>query len=246
MQSILQQTSHRPFALPDSPWVMRQSWDNLLFAHWPIAATELRDSIPAGLEIDTYDQYAWIAVVPFAMNDVCPRYLSPLPWISNFLELNVRTYVVKNGVPGVYFFSLDCSNPVAVRVARQFFHLPYFDAKMSLNFDGNEVIYKSSRTSSGQIFEARYYPVGKILEPTKDSIEHFLTERYCLYTTDKRGRIYQGVIHHLPWTLQIAQAEIQTNTMISADLGFTLPKSKPLLHFSKSIDTVEWWLRGMS
>ncbi len=245
MQSILQQTSHRPFALPDSPWVMRQSWRNLLFAHWPVAVDELRDCIPTELEIDTFERFAWVAVVPFSMNDVCPRFVSPMPWISNFLELNVRTYVVKDGIPGVYFFSLDCSNPVAVRVARQYFHLPYFDAKMSLDIVGNEVIYKSSRANSGECFEARYYPEGKVLEPDKDSIEHFLTERYCLYTTDKQGRLYQGVIHHLPWSLQIARAEISTNTMIPVTLGFTLPDSKPLLHFSKAIDTVEWWLRKM-
>lgn len=224
---------------------MRQSWRDLLFAHWPVPAENLRSAIPSSLEIDTFDGSAWVAVVPFSMNDVCPRLVSPMPWISNFLELNVRTYVKKNGVSGVYFFSLDCSNPVAVRAARQFFHLPYYDSAMSLESKGDETVYRSIRQATGEEFSAIYAPDGPLLKPTADSIEHFLTERYCLYTTDKSGKLYQGVIHHLPWQLQKARAEIRCNTMIPARLGFSLPDIEPLLHFSKSIDTVEWLLKAI-
>lgn len=243
MKSILSQIEHRPFPLPDAPWVMRQSWRNLLFAHWPVAASALRDALPSCLEIDTFEGSAWVAVVPFSMNEVCPRFVSPMPWISDFLELNVRTYVSHNGIRGVFFFSLDCSNPLAVRVARSFFHLPYYDAEMSLEASGSEIRYHSVRHATAEEFKVNYAPVGGLLQTSADSIEHFLTERYCLYTTDSAGKLKQGVIHHLPWPLQKAEAEIFRNTMISSRLGFSLPDTEPLLHFSKSIDTVEWMLR---
>jgi len=246
MNSILDQTAHRPFPVPASPWVMKQSWCDLLFAHWPVPAAQLRNCIPAGLELDTYGDDAWVGVVPFAMKAVYPRLLMPLPWISYFLELNVRTYVRRQGIPGVYFFSLDCSNPVAVKIARQFFHLPYFDARMSLARRGNEIHYESKRLKSGQEFRAVYSPVEANPVALDGSIEHFLTERYCLFTSDKSGRLYQGNIHHLPWPLQKAEAEIITNTMISEDLGFRLPDCEPLLHFSERLDTFEWALQAVA
>lgn len=227
---------------------MKQSWRKLLFAHWPVPVEWLHKVIPESLEIDTYDDQAWVGVVPFSMNDVCPRMVMPLPWISNFLELNVRTYVKKNEVPGVYFFSLDCSNPVAVRGARNFFHLPYYDADMTMRVKetaggGNEIVYTSCRSGTGESFKAAYAPAGPVLQFSSDSLETFLTERYCLYTTDSVGNLYRGVIHHLRWPLQAAGADISENTMISRSLGFALPDIKPHLLYSESIDTVEWALR---
>lgn len=240
--SFLQEIAHRPFPLPQSPWIMRQSWRNLLFAHWAVPADALRELVPTSLEIDTFDGYGWIGVVPFSMNDVCPRYVPLPPWISNFLELNVRTYVRKNGIPGVYFFSLDCSNPLAVYAARQFFHLPYFDAVMSLQHIDSDVMYKSVRQKTGETFEAIYCAEGAQIESSKDSIEHFLTERYCLYTANPGGKLFRGVIHHLPWPLQKANAEIRKNTMVPSPLRKICDSTPQLLHFSKNIDTVEWYL----
>ncbi len=252
VNDILAKVDHRPFPLPPGPWIMKQSWRNLLFAHWPVSPQLLRSAVPECLEIDTFDGAAWVGVVPFSMNDVCPRWVMPLPWISNFLELNVRTYVKKNGVAGVYFFSLDCSNPVAVRGARTFFHLPYYDALMTLKSSGShsaappdrgEISYTSVRASSAETFKAVYAAEGPVVKFESDSMETFLTERYCLYTTDRSGRLFRGVIHHLPWPLQRAQAEISQNTMVSRSLGFELPNSKPHLLYSANIETVEWPLQ---
>jgi hypothetical protein len=109
---------------------MRQTWHDLLFMHWPVPIESLRPHIPPGLTIDTFDGQAWIAVVPFRMSDIAPRGLFPLPWLSAFPELNVRTYVIRDGKPGVWFFSLEAGNSLAVWLARTFFKLPYFHARM--------------------------------------------------------------------------------------------------------------------
>lgn len=237
---LLKRTAHRPFPLPDAPWVMQQSWAKLLFAHWPIRVDDLREHIPNGLEIDTYDGMAWIGVVPFAMRKVYPRFTFEVPWMSNFLELNVRTYVTKDGIPGVYFFSLDCSNPVAVSLARAFFHLPYFNASMSMSISNASVTYKSARHRSGAVFEATYRPAGDVFTSAEGSLERFLSERYCLYTTDAKGKFYRGVIHHDMWPLQRAHAEIRLNDLALKLPGIKLPDSEPHLLYSENIQTVEW------
>lgn len=224
---------------------MQQSWSKLLFAHWPVKTDMLRPLIPPSLEIDTFDGYAWVGVVPFAMRKVYPRYTFEMPWLSNFLELNIRTYVIKDGIAGVYFFSLDCSNPVAVWIACTAFYLPYFNARMSQSEKPDGWIhYESRRHNSDAHFIADYRPTGPLLKPSNDSIDRFLTERYCLYTHDRRGSCHQGVIHHEVWPLQPAEAEIITDTLSSTQLGFRLPDVKPLLHYCENIDTIEWSLRG--
>lgn len=220
---------------------MQQSWSQLLFCHWPLKKEDLRSHIPSILEIDTYEGEAWIGVVPFAMRHVHPRLMCDVPWLSNFLELNVRTYVIKNGIPGVYFFSLDCSNPVAVTLARSTFHLPYFNAAMKLTANGAEISYSSQRRNSAR-FDAKYAPAGPTYKSTPDSLDSFLTERYCLYTTDRQGTCYRGNIHHEQWPLQAATAEIRVNELVSEQLQLVLPDVAPLLHYVENIDTVEWIL----
>ena len=132
MHRALTETAHRPWPLPTGPWIMSQSWHDLLFAHWPIDASHLRPLIPAALEIDKFQGEAWIGVVPFRMSGVRLRATPALPTLSAFPELNVRTYVTHGGKPGVWFFSLDAANAIAVSVARAWFHLPYFNARMTL------------------------------------------------------------------------------------------------------------------
>jgi uncharacterized protein len=239
---ILNQTAHRPWPMPDSPWLMTQTWNDLLFAHWQVDATELRRTVPSTLELDLFAGQAWVAVVPFHMTNVAPRGVPALPWISAFPELNVRTYVRRNGRGGVYFFSLDATNPVAVGVARTLVHLPYFRATMAVEHNDGWVSYRSSRSSAPAEFVGRYRPVGPAAPPVAGTLEHFLTERYCLFTTDKSGRPLSLDIHHPPWPLQPAEAEIERNTMAQA-AGITLPSVVPLLHFSKRQDMVAWMLK---
>lgn len=238
---------HRPWALPSNRWAVAMNWHDLLFMHWPIRSDLFRPLIPPTLEVDTFDGMAWIGVVPFRMTGVRPRYIPALPWLSTFLELNVRTYVKTNGKPGVWFFSLDAANPVAVRAARLIFHLPYFDAHMDMvNVDGG-FRYRSKRVHRSALpadFAARYRPIGLVYYANPGTIDHWLTERYCLYATDRKGQTWRGEIHHNRWPLQPAEAEIETNTMIEP-LGVKLPHTAPLLHFAQRLDVVAWTLTLM-
>lgn len=230
---------HRPFALEASHWVINQSWSNLLFAHWPVPVAAMRAIVPQELELDLYEGQAYIAVVPFEMREVSPRYFPSLPSLSFFLELNVRTYVRYKDRPGVYFFSLDASNPIAVWLACNLYHLPYFNAKMQCQKNAL-FTYKSVRAKSNDKpveLDVRYGPTGPVYASQPGSLEHFLTERYCLFTVSN-NTVYRGDIHHRPWPLQAAQAEFHKNTM-TAPLGLEL-KGQPILHFVANIDTIEW------
>jgi hypothetical protein len=173
------------------------------------------------------------------MTNVTPRFVPALPWLSAFPEINVRTYVTVGGRPGVYFFSLDAANPIAVRSARALFRLPYFTASMRVDRGGDAVVYRSRRPSGDAIFEARYAPSGAPFAADRDSLEYFLTERYCLYTVGRAGRVSRAEVHHAPWSLQRADAEVGVNTM-TAPAGIALPPAPPHLLFAKRQDTIVW------
>jgi uncharacterized protein YqjF (DUF2071 family) len=238
--------------------VMR--WLDLLFAHWPVDPSALRPLVPEGLELDTFDGRAWLGVVPFRMTGVRPLGCPPLPGVSAFAELNVRTYVRcreghagrgseagSEGKPGVWFFSLDAASRLAVRGARWTFHLPYLDARMRVEETDGWIRYESRRTHRGAppgVFRARYRPVGESYRSEPGDLDHWLTERYCLYSQDRRGRLYRGNIHHLPWPLRRAEAEIEEDTLTEplGTTGATLerPDREPLLHFARRLDVVAW------
>jgi hypothetical protein len=232
---------------------MRQTWHDLLFMHWPAPVESLRPHIPPSLTIDTFDGQAWIAVVPFRMSDIAPRGLFPLPWLSAFPELNVRTYVIRDGKPGVWFFSLEAGNSLAVWLARTFFKLPYFHARMhcaevprTLGARGtlsyaSQRIHRNAPTAN---FIGSYAPIAQPFEAQPGTLEYYLTARYCLYTTDKQSRVYRAEIDHPPWPLQLAQADVQTNTMTDW-LHIKLPDVKPLLHFSRQLEVVVWGLQPL-
>jgi len=241
-------TQHRPWPLPARRWGWNQRWEALLFAHWPLPASALAPLLPADLELDTFEGQAWLGVVPFRMRDVRPRWSPSVPGISAFPELNVRTYVRAGGRAGVWFLSLDADNALAVAMARGLFHLPYFRARMSCREtagqDEGELSYSSERRHRGApdaIFEGSYRPTGPVFEASPGTLEHWLTERYCLFTTDRRGRLWRGDIHHQPWPLQIAEARIDRNSMASAH-GLTLPECEPQLLFAEELDVAIWSL----
>jgi uncharacterized protein len=245
---IVQDTAHRPWPMPAGPWIMTQSWHDLLFAHWAVAASLIAAKLPPGLELDLFDGRAWIGVVPFWMSNVTPRGVSPLPWVSTFPELNVRTYVTVGGRPGVYFFSLDADNPLAVAAARALFNLPYYWASMRTRVEPGAgpggvgvVHYESDRPASREPrarFIGKYWPVGPCFNAQPGTLDYFLTERYCLYTT-RGGQVLTVDIHHRPWPLQRADAEIQVNTMAAA-AGVPHGSETPVLHFVKRLDVVAW------
>ncbi len=226
--------------MPERPWVMTQTWHDLLFAHWPLDPAMVRPLVPQAFALDLADGVAWLGVVPFHMTNVAPRAMPALPWISQLPELNVRTYVRVGDKPGVYFFSLDAARIVAVQTARWLFNLPYYLATMHVDVADGRVDYRSDRQSAaGAAFAATYRPLGEAFQAAAASLEHFLTERYCLYHVDRRGRPYRLEIHHPPWQLQQADAQIGRNTMAVA-AGLQLPPAAPLLHFSKRQDMVGW------
>jgi uncharacterized protein YqjF (DUF2071 family) len=220
---------------------MRQSWRDLLFAHWPVPASRLRGLVPPRVEIQEHEGTSWVGVVPFRMADVAARPLPALPGLSAFPELNLRLYVEVEGRPGVWFVSLDAANGAAVWAARRFFHLPYFRADMDVRRDGERFEYCSVRRSSASrvAFRGRYGPTSEVFAARPGSLEHFLTERYCLYARTLAGALVRADIHHAPWPLQLAGAELLENTVGDAQ-GIALPGPPALLHFSRRIDVVNW------
>jgi uncharacterized protein YqjF (DUF2071 family) len=220
---------------------MIQTWHDLLFAHWPLPPAAMGPLIPPQLALDTFDGESWVGVVPFRMSGIRARGLPPLPGVSRFPELNVRTYVTYGGKPGVYFFSLDAANLLAVWAARAFYHLPYFHAEMSSKDHNGSIHYSSRRHRASAEFRGRYRPISPVQLSTRGSIEHWFTERYCLYTTHQ-DRVYRGEIHHQPWPLQNAGAEIEVNS-VAAAAQISLPNSTPLLHFARRLDVLIWPLR---
>ena len=238
--SIVHEVSHRPWPMPARPWIMTQTWHDLLFAHWPVDAKQLAARIPAEFELDVFDGQAWLGIVPFDMTNVSVRGLPALPWLSAFPELNVRTYVRVEDKPGVYFFSLDAGNPIAVQAARILLRLPYCWASMRVERSVTGVRYRSYRKGSGPSAElvATYGPTGPVFNAQRGSLEYFLAERYCLYARGHTGP-YRLEIHHSPWPLQPAEAELEINSMAGPS-GIRLPDVTPLLHFAKRQDTVAW------
>src|SRR5688572_9071745 len=186
--TILQHPSRPSHAPPERPWSVFMRWLDLAFLHWPVPAGQLRRLLPRGVELDAFGGDAWIGVVPFRMTGIRHRLFAPVPGLSAFHELNVRTYVTRNGRPGVWFFSLDAACGVAVRVARRTFHLRYYHAAMRSRASADGTIdYESVRTHRGEPpakFVARYRPVGDVFRATRGTLEHFLAERYCLYVVD--------------------------------------------------------------
>ena len=239
--------SDRTWPTPNHSHAMRMSWHDLLFAHWSFEPDRIAKLLPEGLALDTFEGKAWVGVVPFHMSNVAPRFVPSLPWMSAFPELNIRTYVThQGGKPGVWFFSLDATNPVAVRVARSLFHLRYMDAKMSLNKVEDWYHYQSLRTHRHEPparLVGRYRPVSEPFFASPGSLEYWLTARYCLYVSDRRGRILRGEIAHPPWPLQQAELELEENTMLDwLELETDTP---PHLLFSKFV-AVKAWLNQMA
>jgi uncharacterized protein len=212
-------------------------WHDLLFLHWPIQPALLRPLIPSSVELDTFDDWAWIGVVPFHMTGVRPRFV-PLPMA--FPEINVRTYVKRRGRSGVWFFSLDATNWFAVRVAR-LLGLPYYDAEMTVDLRKGAVYYKSVRLHNGASvrFDAAYRPSGAVFLSVPGTLDHWLTERYCLFGARKPGQVVYGDIHHVPWPLQPAEAEVRVNTMLQP-IGIKLPNTQPISHFARYQEVVAW------
>ncbi len=221
---------------------MTQRWHDLLFAHWRVPVGTLRAHVPAELEIEAFDGSAWIGIVPFRMSGIRLRGLPAVPGTSAFPELNVRTYVRHGGKAGVWFFSLDATNALAVAAARKWFHLPYFRARMACRNEEERVSYVHERTHAGAPpaeLVAQYSPTSPVELARSGTLEHWLTERYCLYAVGAGGRITRGDIHHLPWPLQRADARLERCTM-AAQIGIDRLEGAPHLLFARQLKVLVW------
>jgi uncharacterized protein YqjF (DUF2071 family) len=223
--------------MPKRSWLQGQTWDTLLFMHWRVDADAVEELLPDELSLDTFEGGAWIGITPFCLTGFRLRGLPPVPLVSTFLETNVRTYVTYESKPGIWFFTLDAGSRFAVEAARRAYRLPYHHARMGTFRRGEWIDYRTSR--AGATLDVSYRPTGPVFQAEPGTLEHFLTERYCLYTEHERA-LHRAEIHHGPWPLQQAEAEVRENTMSPVAL-----EGEPLLHYSERQDVVIWSLERL-
>ena len=210
-----------------------QSWRNLTFLHWEIASEELEPLLPSGLKLDLFEGKAYIGIVPFEMKNIrpawCPQVLG-----FNFLETNVRTYVIHNQEPGVFFFSLDASSYIAVKVARWIWHLPYFHSAMTLS--NKDAIYNYTLKRTDKVQSQIKIEVSETLPPSEaDSLEYFLLERYLLFT-ELRGQLLRGQVHHIPYPVRQAELIDFEDQLLEINNIGGISSSPDLVHFSQGVD----------
>ncbi len=218
---------------------LEMGWRHLLFQSWPIAPELMNAHLPDELEADTFDGSAWLSVVPYTNVSVRPKGL-PAGMGIRLPELNLRTYVERDGVSSVYFFSLDAQGLASVIGARLFQHLPYYYARTSLAWANGRIQFRSRRLHPGERpahYDASYWPAGKPFAAPEDPFAEFLVERYRFYTQTPDGSIRYTDVGHEPWTLYPADADIETNTLLSAN-GFAVPDTEPVYYYSPGLDVV--------
>ncbi len=242
--------THRPRQMA----VMRQNWRDLLFLHWPVPPESLRPLIPPQLELDLFEGTAFVGLVPFTMTGVRPVGFPPVMGLSSFHETNVRTYVHYQGRdPGVWFFSLDAANSIAVTLARRLFHLPYHYARMFLDREPAEpddglatTVYAGVRHWPAPLpasYAVRATPTGSIQPALPATLEYFLVERYILYAVDD-FRLYHGYVHHTPYPIQPARVDALDETLLAAN-GIARPRSTPLSHFASGVNVEVFALKSV-
>jgi uncharacterized protein YqjF (DUF2071 family) len=245
---VVEEVGHRPWPVPARPWVMTQTWHNLLFAHWPCSPDALRLLLPRQITLDTFAGQAWVGIIAFRMTGIRLHGCPVVPMVERFPEINVRTYVTENNRPGVYFLSLDTNNPITIAIARSWFRLAYQHARVNFEMVGDTVHFHSTRVERsvpGAQFSGSFRPTSDACIYKAGTLEHWLTERYCYYSTNRRGDTVSGEVHHPPWPLQIAEASITMNTM-AASHGIQLPDCAPLLHYAHYVKALIWNARRLA
>ena len=217
--------------------VLHMRWQDLAFFHWPIEPALLSGRLRHPVALDTFDGQAWIGITPFRMTQVRPAWAPPLVGVSTFPELNVRTYVIAEGIPGIWFLSLDAMQWLAVQAARKLLSLPYHYTRARIKATANDVRWQSERSGGNPPgrFAAKYRPTGEPYLARPGEFDFWFAERYCLYNVTARGTVYRMAISHPPWPLQMAEAEVAENTMFEAN---RLPSAVPELtvHFARDVD----------
>ncbi|WP_082232190.1 YqjF family protein [Halobacillus massiliensis] len=240
-KEILSTTEHRDSPLPKGPWIFSQRWDHTLFMHHSVKNEALTPLLPEGLELDTYNGKAWITVLPFLVSGMHFRLTPKIPYLHHFLELNVRTYVKRNGLPGIYFFSLDAEKLLDVLGARMT-TLPYYYADMRMHRNEDSFHYYSRRRGkSGAFLEGSWQIGAEAYYPEKGSLASWLVERYYLFTPI-RNEIYTVGVHHLPWSLQDAEGHFETHNLLPVSPS-SLSGGQMLFHYAESRRVVFWPLQ---
>ena len=240
--NLLNNSAHRPWPIPHRPWCMTQTWDDLLFLHWPLDPQQLRPLLPDSIDLDIFGGCAWLGVIPFNLSHIRLRGLPTLPFLSHFPEINIRTYVRRDDKPGIWFFNLDANHVILSTVARWWFRLPYRHSQVSMKHHDGWLEYSCRKSQIGKVpieFRARYRPIGPVSPAAIGTLTHWLIERYCLYTTNRAVDLYRAEITHMPWPLQPAEVQIERNTLALAS-GVHLPSVAPLAHYSRSITSLIW------
>lgn len=243
-----------PTLEPDAPVLMFQNWHHLLFLHWEIPADELQRLLPPELTIDTFEGKAYVGLVPFTVTGVRPVFTPPLPWISNFHEVNVRTYVHHKGRhPGVWFFSLDASSAIAVAAARASYKLPYFHSHIEFMTSSDPIptidftsTRDDARGNAPANSRLRYQPMeGIVTHASPATIEHFLIERYILYAIDDEHRLHRARVHHQPYPVQRAELLELEETLVWA-AGVRRAETHPLRHYAREVNVKVYPLERVS
>jgi uncharacterized protein YqjF (DUF2071 family) len=236
-RAALRETEHRPWPLPSGRWLVAQTWEDVVFAHWRVDAAAVQALLPDGLEVDTFDGSAWLGINAFRVESVRLHGTLPVPWVSSFPQLNVRTYVTAGKRPGLWFFSLDTPSALASETARLVYRLPWHTCRLEVGERSGRIEVAAARPA-GRAFTARVSARG-VPEPANlGSLEHFLLERYCLYAREGK-RLQRAELHHRPWQLQAGLGAVDLNTMAPPELAL---EGTPLLHVARLQDTLAWSL----
>ena len=253
--SLLYSVEHRPWLPPNSQWLISQSWNDLLFAHFAIDPPALRRLVPDALTLDLYDGVAWLTISPCCTSHMRPSGIPPVPGLSFFPQVNLRTYVTLQGKPGILYFSVDAANLSVVWFARTFFRMQFWHSAIQVSgatiqaraSQDRSIYFRSSRLNGRATHPSEldvvYAPEGNSWRARRGSLDEFLTERYCVYSWNRRT-YYRTEVHHQPWLLQRASVEIRTNS-IADSLGLTLPATPDLCHFSRSLKMLAWAPEGI-
>jgi len=232
---LINTVSHRPWPLPKRQWSYYQEWNNALFLHWKIPTKELMKLIPKEISVDTFNGESWISLVAFKMERIRPRNLPSVSMISDFYEINIRTYVTKDDKPGVYFLSIEAEKEISCFIAKLLSGLPYTKTSMQFQSNGNSPMYYSINTNKGFQLKANF-TIGESIRD-KSVLDNWLTERYCLYL-EKDQKVFRYETHHKPWDLNVVKiSKLKTNYRIG---NISLNEKPALTHFSTGVKVVAW------
>jgi len=235
IEALLNYISHRPWALPKGRWNYYQEWNNSLFLHWKVPTSELTNLVPKGISVDTFNGESWISLVAFTMERIRPRNLPSVSMISDFHEINIRTYVSNNNKSGVYFLSIEAEKQISCFVARLLSGLPYTKTSIHVDTNGNSHKYSSSNVTKGFHLDTNFTIGERITD--KSELDNWLTERYALYL-DVGKKVFRYETHHKPWNLNMVTISgLKTNYKIR---NISLDRKPDLIHFSNGVKVVAW------